>query len=264
MQSEKVFGGVKMNQLWTVSILVAGLAMACGGGGDDAPASTERSPAPAPKAASRSAEGALHGTVSFTGAVPEAAKIQMGADPNCARMHPDAPTTQFVVVGDDGGLANVFVYVKEGVEGSYDVPTDAVLLDQEGCIYKPHVLGVRAGQTLTIMNSDETLHNIHAIPKINKEFNVGQPVKGLKTDKVFDSPEIMVPFKCDVHKWMASYVGVVDHPFFATTGSDGSFSIEGLPEGDYVVEAWHEQYGTRQMNVSVGPDGAEASFEFSE
>ena len=252
-----------MKKLWMVSILVSGLTVACGGGGEDAP---ERSAAPAPKAASGSPGGALQGTVSFSGTVPDATALQMGADPNCVRMHPDAtPMTQFVVVGEDGGLANVFVYVKEGLDGaSYDVPTEAVLLDQEGCIYKPHVLGVRAGQTLTIMNSDETLHNIHAIPKINKEFNVGQPVKGLKTDKVFDQPEIMVPFKCDVHKWMASYVGVVDHPFFATTGPDGTFSIEGLPEGDYVVEAWHEQYGTQQMNVSVAPDGAEANFEFSE
>ena len=118
---------------------------------------------------------------------------------------------------------------------------------------------------MTIVNNDETLHNIHAMPKNNKEFNIGQPIKGLKTQKVFDNTEVMVPFKCDVHKWMASYVGVLDHPFFAVTDIDGRFSIEGLPAGDYVVEAWHEKYGTKQANLSVGADGAAAlDFEFSE
>jgi plastocyanin len=173
--------------------------------------------------------------------------------------------TEFVVIGDGGGLKNVFVYVKEGLEGQmFDIPTEAATLEQVGCLYTPHVFGVRAGQTLTITNGDETLHNIHAMPKNNKEFNIGQPIKGLKTNKVFEKPEVMVPFKCDVHKWMASYLGVVDHPFFATTDADGRYSIPDLPPGDYVVEAWHEKYGTQQMNVTVGADGADASFTFSE
>jgi plastocyanin len=190
----------------------------------------------------------------------------MGADPTCARMHPDAAKMELVVVGDSGGLKNVFVYVKEGLEGqTFDIPEEAAVLDQKGCLYAPHVFGVRAGQTLTIVNNDDTLHNIHAMPKNNKEFNIGQPIKGLKTQKVFDNPEVMVPFKCDVHKWMASYVGVLDHPFFAVTDIDGRFSIEGLPAGDYVVEAWHEKYGTKQASLSVGADGAAAlDFEFTE
>lgn len=247
------------------SAVISVLVLACGGGSEEAAAPAPAAkPAPAASAPSGAA-GALNGTVSFDGAVPEATAIQMGADPSCARLHPDAAMTEFVVVGDGGGLKNVFIYVKEGLEGQmFDVPIEEVMLDQQGCLYTPHVFGVRAGQTLTIRNSDETLHNIHAMPKNNKEFNIGQPVQGLTTQRVFDNPEVMVPFKCDVHKWMASYVGVVDHPFFATTDINGTYSIPGLPAGDYVLEAWHEKYGTQQMNVTVGADGAEASFTFSE
>ncbi len=248
------------------SLVISALALGCGGGSDEAAApSPAAKPAPAASAPSGGAAGALNGTVKFDGEAPEASAIQMAADPSCARMHPDAVMTEFVIVGDGGGLKNVFVYVKEGLEGQmFDIPTEAVMLDQQGCMYTPHVFGVRAGQTLTIRNSDETLHNIHAMPADNKEFNIGQPVQGLTTDRIFANPEVMVPFKCDVHKWMASYVGVVDHPFFATTDINGSYSIPGLPAGDYVVEAWHEKYGTQQMSVTVGADGADASFSFSE
>ena len=121
-------------------------------------------------------------------------------------------------------------HVKSGLEGkTFPVPSEPVVLDQNGCIYVPHVIGIQVGQTLQIVNSDETLHNIHAMPKNNKEFNIGQPVKGLKTDRTFDAVEVMVPFKCDVHKWMNAYVGVVDHPFFGTTGEAGSFELHEGP-----------------------------------
>jgi len=257
-----------MTRFLLSSLVIASLGLGCGGGGGDQPATSSETDTPAASSAPAPAGdtgGALSGTVTFEGEPPEAQPIQMAADPTCARMHPDPVMTETVVVGDGGGLKNVFVYVKEGLEGqTFGVPTEAAVLDQEGCRYAPHVFGVRAGQTLTIVNSDETLHNIHAMPKNNKEFNIGQPVKGLETDKVFENPEIMIPFKCDVHKWMASYVGVVGHPFFATTDTDGTYSIAGLPAGDYVLEAWHEKYGTQQMNVTVGADGAEASFTFSD
>ena len=253
-----------MHRFLIVTGLTSAFAFGCGGGGEEAPAPSPNS-AVASKPASPGGAG-VSGTVTFTGSVPEAQSIQMGADPSCARMHPEAPKTERVVVGDNGGLKNAFVYVKEGLEGqTFDIPEEAAVFEQTGCLYAPHVFRVRAGQTLTIANNDDTLHNIHAMPKNNKEFNIGQPIKGLKTNKVFDNPEVMVPFKCDVHKWMASYVGVLDHPFFAVTDIDGRFSIEGLPAGDYVVEAWHEKYGTKQANLSVGADGAAAfDFEFSE
>jgi hypothetical protein len=126
------------------------------------------------------------------------------------------------------------------------------------------VIGIQVGQPLEIVNSDETLHNIHAMPKKNKEFNIGQPVKGLKTQRTFDVAEVMIPFKCDVHKWMNSYAGVLEHPFFAVTGADGSFSIDGVPPGTYTVEAWHEQLGTKEMSVTVAESAtAEANFSFA-
>jgi plastocyanin len=186
----------------------------------------------------------------------------MDADPNCARMHTEPVLNQLVVVGEGNGLGNVFVHLKEGLARTFAPPEEPVTLDQQGCLYHPHVLGLRAGQTLRIVNSDETLHNVHAFAKNNREFNVGQPVKGLSTERVFDVAEVMIPFRCDVHKWMAAYVGVVEHPFFAVTASDGRFELVGLPPGSYVVEAWHEQYGFQQMSVTLG-DGETRAIAFS-
>ncbi|HEY7700088.1 MAG TPA: carboxypeptidase regulatory-like domain-containing protein, partial [Vicinamibacteria bacterium] len=162
---------------------------------------------------------------------------------------------EMVVVGEGNGLGNVFVYVKDGLAGrTFAPPEGSVTIEQQGCLYHPHVIGLRAGQTLRIVNGDETLHNIHAFAKQNKEFNIGQPVKGLVTERVFDVPEVMIPVRCDVHKWMNAYLGVVDHPFFAVTAPDGRFELAGLPAGSYVVEAWHEQYGLRQTSLTLGDD----------
>jgi hypothetical protein len=246
-----------------LSVTVALTAAACGGG--SAPEPEKAAPAPAAAPVDAATAGNVSGKVTLEGTAPAADKIQMAADPNCARLHTTPVTTEFVVVGDGGTLANVFVYVKTGLEGkTFPTPTEPVVLDQQGCQYIPHVLGIQVGQPLQVLNSDETLHNIHAMPKINKEFNIGQPVKGLKTDKTFDKPEVMVPFKCDVHKWMNSYAGVLEHPFFAVTKLDGSFSIEGLPPGDYVVEAWHERFGAKEMNLTVAEKAtAEANFTFT-
>jgi plastocyanin len=177
-------------------------------------------------------------------------------------MHTTPVNTEFVVVGEGGGLANAFVYLKSGVQGDFPPPSEPVVLDQQGCQYVPHVIGIQVGQPLEIVNSDETLHNIHAMGKANKEFNIGQPVKGLKTQRTFDAVEVMVPFKCDVHKWMNSYAGVLDHPFFAVSGADGSFTIDGVPPGSYTVEVWHEKLGTKEMNVTVA-EGATADANFT-
>jgi plastocyanin len=225
----------------------------------------EEEQAPAPGEPVSSGKGVIRGTVSFDGdAIPPAPGIQMDADPNCARMHTAPVLNELVVVGEGNGLGNVFVYVKEGTEGkTFAPPEGTVTLDQQGCLYHPHVLGVRAGQTLRFVNSDETLHNVHAFAKKNKEFNVGQPVKGLVTERVFDVPEVMIPLRCDVHKWMAAYLGVVEHPFFAVTESNGRFQLEGLPSGSYVVEAWHEEYGLQQSSVTLGEDETQSiAFSF--
>ena len=191
----------------------------------------------------------IAGTISYANGDPDAA-IQMDADPVCTGLHTEPVHTEKIVI-DGGGLANVFVYVKSGLTGSYPAPAEKAMLNQQGCQYSPHVSGIMVGQTLVIKNSDPTLHNVHALPKKNEEFNQGQPFQDMELEKTFDQAEVMVPFKCDVHPWMSSYMGVMDHPFFAVTGADGAFSIDGLPAGDYVIEAWHEDLGAQTLEVSV-------------
>ena len=158
------------------------------------------------------------------------------------------------MVGSDGkSLANVFVYVKDGLGNYvYDPPSEMAHIDQKECRYHPHVFGMRVGQQLEISNSDPTLHNIHATPKSNTEFNNGQPIQGMKMTHTFTQREVMVPFKCDVHGWMNAYVGVLDHPYFATTGTDGTFSLKSLPPGTYTNEAWHERLGASTQSVTLG------------
>ena len=213
--------------LATVALLVA-----CGGGGDSTEMAAAPASAPAPAAVGGS--GSITGLVSYTGADTDAA-INMDADPVCASSHSEGAESE-TILAVDGNLANVFVYVKEGVSGSYTAPSEPLVLDQNGCTYLPHVSGIQTGQKFIIRNSDSTLHNVHAIPVKNKEFNQGQPFQNMELEKAFDIAEVMVPFKCDVHPWMAAYIGVVDHPYFAVSGADGSFTIEGLAAGDYVVE----------------------------
>ena len=168
-------------------------------------------------------------------------------------------------MNDNGTLRNVFVYVKTGLEGkSYEVPSEPIVVDQNGCHYNPHVQGMMAGQGIKILNSDDTLHNIHAQPTINKPFNVAMPKYLKEREETFTEPEIMVPIKCDVHSWMSSYVGVVANPFFAVTGKDGAFDLSKLPAGTYTLEAWHEKYGTQTQQVTVGDgESQEISFTFS-
>jgi hypothetical protein len=167
-------------------------------------------------------------------------------------------------VGDGGALQNVFVYVKDGLgDLRFPIPTAPILLDQKGCHYVPHVLGVQLGQRVEIVNSDPTLHNVHALPTVNQEFNVGQPWPGMKHTHQFSTKEVMVRFKCDVHPWMHAFVGVLDHPYFAVSAGDGTFSLKGLPPGTYTVEAWHETLGTQTQMVTIGAsESKEIGFSF--
>jgi plastocyanin len=155
--------------------------------------------------------------------------------------------------------------VKDGLgDLKFPVPTTPVVLDQHGCRYVPHVFGVQAGQPIEILNSDDTLHNVHAVPTNNREFNRGQALKGLTHTHVFTSVEVMVPFKCDVHNWMHAWVGVLDHPFYAVSGPGGSFQIAGLPPGTYTIEAWHETLGTKTQTITIEPKTAsEVAFTFT-
>ena len=249
------------NRWLILSVLAVAAAVACGGGGDDsAPAAPAE---PAAPVFDPSTAGDVSGMVMVEGELPAPEELMMNSDPNCVAAATDTMSSTYV--GSDGHLGNVFVYVKEGLgEMTFPAPTDIVTLNQEGCRYIPHVMGIQVGQTLNIINSDATLHNIHAIPEVNAEFNMGQPMQGMEFERTFDQPEVMVPMRCDVHGWMNSYIGVLDHPFFAVTGEDGMFDISTLPPGDYVLEAWHEALGTQTQNVTVTTGGtAEVSFTFS-
>jgi plastocyanin len=227
-----------------------------GGGGGGAAVENPVDPATA---------GNVAGRVTFSGTAPTMASIDMSAEPTCAAKHTSPPMQQAFVAGSGGGLANVFVYVREGLEGlQFPAPAQAVVLDQNGCVYVPHVFGVQTGQSITIRNSDGLLHNINASPTENRPFNVSQPVN-METNRSFAAAEVMVPVRCDVHSWMNAYIGVVSHPYHAVSGADGSVSLPGLPPGSYVVEAWHEQFGTLTTNVTVATgETAQISFEFTD
>lgn len=204
----------------------------------------------------------LTGKVIFEGTPPAPQPIRMEADPICLQQHKEGATTEEVVVNPNGTLKNVFVYVKQGLEGKqFEPPKDPVVFDQKGCHYEPHVFGIRVNQPLQILNSDSTLHNVHSLPKNSKEFNLGMPIQGMKLTQKFTSPEIMVTIKCEVHPWMRAYAGVLNHPFYGVTGDDGSFTLKDLPPGEYVLEAWHEKYGIQTATVKV-PDTKEVSFTF--
>jgi plastocyanin len=205
----------------------------------------------------------VKGVVKFVGEAPKPRLISMKADRQCDAIHEGkSVTAEDVVVNPNGTLKWVFVYVKEGVKGKYNPPSEPVVIDQQGCWYQPHVFGIMVGQKLEIRNSDPLLHNIHATPKKNKPFNIGQPVKGMKSYHTFDTPEIMVPFKCDVHPWMSAYAGVLDHPFFSVSNDKGEFEIKNLPPGTYTIEAWHEKFGTLTQTVTVKP-GETKQIEFT-
>ena len=243
-------------------LLVPALALtlvACGGKDEDAEEDTETTPV-AKSASAPAAGGAavvpaaggatVTGKVTFTGGPPAKETIKMEADAFCKAAHSTPVYTEEAVVNGNGTLEWVLVYVKEA-PGKFPPPAQAVTLDQRGCQYRPHVFGIQAGQDLKIINSDGTLHNIHALPKINAEFNIGQPFPKMETIRKFEKPEMPVKFKCDVHKWMGAYAGVFSHPFFATTNDQGTFEIKNLPPGTYTIEAWHEKYGTQTQNVTV-------------
>jgi plastocyanin len=215
-------------------------------------------PATAPAAAGKRVDaataGAVTGRITFTGQLPQAEILRMGNDTTCVATAGPNPQSQAVLVGADGGLKNVFVYIKDNLgEYAFDTPAETVTMDQKGCAYVPRVFGVRVGQPITILNSDATVHNVHALPMQNQEFNESQPRQGMRTSRIFTVPEVMVRFKCDFHGWMAAYVGVMAHPFFAVTDAGGAFSLTGLPPGTYTIEAWHETFGTRTQQVTIAP-----------
>jgi plastocyanin len=255
-----------MKGLMAPALALAVVTAACGGGNEQSSSTTGSTPAaqqPAASAVDPATAATVTGNVKLEGNAPKGEAIKMNADPVCMR-EGKGGMTEFIVAGDGGALQNVFVYVKEGLgDRTFQAPQETVVLDQKGCRYQPHVFGVMVGQPLEIVNSDPTLHNVHAMPKSNQEFNTGQPIQGMKFAHTFTSQEVMVPFKCDVHGWMNAYAGVVSHPFFAVTDASGRFEIKGLPPGNYTIEAWHEKLGTQTQQVTVAEkDSKEANFAF--
>jgi plastocyanin len=234
----------------TAAAVVAAVLGVSGCGGTQ----PENAPAAEPAVVSNPVDpataGSITGRISFAGTPPAPTPIKMGADPYCEKQ--GAAVTETIVVGAGGGLSNVFVYVKDGL-GSlrFPAPATPVMLDQKACRYVPRVFGVQAGQPIEIVNSDPTLHNVHAVAQANREFNMGQPMQR-KDTRTFSTREVMVPFKCDVHPWMNAYAGVLDHPFYAVTAAEGRFELKGLPPGTYTVEAWHETLGTQTETVTIG------------
>jgi plastocyanin len=207
--------------------------------------------------------GAVVGGVVLKGTPPSEFVVKMDADAKCGSLHPEPVRSRNYLMDSQGGLANVFVYIKAGVgTRKYPIRTEPILLDQKGCLYSPYVLGIQVGQTLVIQNSDDTSHNVHSISKKNPEFNLAQPSKGMKTEKKFDKAEVFVKMKCDVHPWMFAFVGVVDHPYYAVTATDGIYKIAGLPDGEYTMEAVHPKagvLGTQKIKIE-SQQGVRADF----
>ena len=200
--------------------------------------------------------GTITGRVTFSGAAPVMPVIDFSSNPQCERAHKKPWKAETVVVNPNGTLRNVFVWIKDGLPPArWDPPEEAARLDQNGCIYEPHVLGIMEGQQLEILNSDPVNHNVHAESQINPAWNESEPPRAEHKFKRFDSQEVLFPMTCSVHPWMRSYIGVSPHPFFAVTGDDGSFTLKGVPPGTYTVEAVHEKYGRKEAKLTLDAGG---------
>ncbi len=200
------------------------------------------------------AASTVTGTVTFDGKPPALKPIAMDADPACAKKHTAPAPNEMLVLGNGNTMGNILVWVSKGLPTgkTFPVPKTPVTLDQNGCLYKPHVMGIMVGQQYRILNSDGVLHNIHTLPKINPSFNKGMPPTLKEATTVFAKPEDVFHIKCDVHPWMSAYIAVFTHPFFSATATDGKFTISGLDPGTYEITAWHERLGTKTASVTVG------------
>lgn len=202
--------------------------------------------------------GTVQGHVKLTGTPPPNPPIAMGADPNCLKLNAGKRVLQErVIKSADGWLANVFVNVTD-VPAQSGGASPAAVLDQQGCMYHPRVQGARAGTVLEVKNSDPTLHNVHSMTKKDNAFNQGQP-RPMVSKFQLKSEEVMLHVKCDVHPWMAGYIGVVSHPYYATTDQAGAFTIAGVPAGKHTIQVWHERYGPLTQTVEVKAGGTTAA-----
>lgn len=256
-----------MKRVLSFSVIAVFLVAGCGQKSE--PVSTQSgSSAPLASSGRKTVDpataGVLKGKVFFDGVPPQTQPISVKGNPECALLHANGEIPSESMIVNDGKLQNVFVYVKEGLEDySFPVPAEPVEINNKACVYVPHVTGAQVDQPVAFVNGDSTLHNVHALPKNSKQFNLGLPFAGMKQVKKFSAAEVMVPLKCDVHPWMLGYVGVLPHPCFGVTGPDGLFEIKNLPPGDYVIEAWHEKLGVQSQKITIGPrETKEIEFRF--
>jgi hypothetical protein len=212
------------------------------------------------------AASTINGTITFAGKPPVLRPLAMDADPVCAKKHPKPVLAEMLVLGGGSTMGNVIVYVSKGLPAgkTWPAPKTPVTLDQQGCLYVPHAMGIMVGQPYRILNSDGILHNIHTLPKVNASFNRAMPATLKETSTTFAKPEPIFQIKCDVHPWMSAYIGVFTHPFFSVTSTDGKFSIAGLDAGTYEITAWHERLGTQTASITVtGSDTKTQDFKFA-
>jgi hypothetical protein len=208
--------------------------------------------------------GVVFGKILFTGQPLPAKTIDMEEDPQCAKLHQTPVVDRPVAVNKNGTLANVFVYIKGGLEGKrFEPPSFAAVMDQKGCWFEPRVLGIQTGQEFAVTNSDPVTHNIHPRAHVNREWNQSQPEGSAPLQRRYTKEEVMIRVKCNIHDWMHAWIGVVENPYFAVTGADGSFELKNVPPGEYTIEAWQEQFGLQEQHVTVAPSGkAEIAFTF--
>lgn len=198
--------------------------------------------------------GSIIGTIRYNGKIPPRKAIDMSEDPACVAAHHGKTYDASLAVGTRGSLANAFIYIKTGLEGkNFPTPTDPVVIDQSGCWFHPHVLGVQVNQPVEIVNSDPVTHNIHPMAEINREWNHSQGPGDAPLHRKFTKPEIMIPVKCNIHSWMHAYIGVLNHPYFSVSKDDGSFSISNLPPGTYTLAVWQEKLGTQEQQITIAP-----------
>jgi plastocyanin len=212
------------------------------------------------------AASTITGTVTFDGKPPTLSPLTMDADPACAKKHTAPVPNEMLALGSGGTMGNILVWVSKGLPAgkTWPAPKTPVTLDQVGCLYKPHVMGIMVGQAYKILNSDGIMHNIHTLPKVNPTFNQAFPATRKEATTTFNKEEAVFHIKCDVHPWMSAYVGVFTHPFFSVTSTDGKFTISGLDPGTYEITAWHEKLGTQTASITVGAsDTKTQNFKFA-
>ena len=202
----------------------------------------------------------LHGKVTYRGPKPLREVISMDAESACVQMHAGKPVyDDQIVLGQGGGVANVFVYIKTGLEGKkFEPPKEQVVLDQRGCMFVPRVVGLQAGRSLAVRNSDAIVHNVHPAPKNNREWNEGMSPGAPDVVHRFARQEVMIRVKCNLHPWMRSWIAVMEHPYFTVTGADGSFDLKNVPPGDYTVAVWHEKLGELAQSAMFAPSSIQS------